>query len=390
MNIDSEFIIIGGGIAGLTAAIGLQSLDYEFKIFEKSKQLKGIGAGFGLAANAMRAFDLLGIKNDIEKIGFYTTSYNILDHKGNVLLSPDTKTIAQQYDQDNFTIHRADLHLFLLSQIDSEKIHLAKNATHFQKKGEIISVFFDDDTSYTCKYLLIADGVKSPLRQQLLPHSTPRYAGYTCWRATIDNSSIQLKVGSETWGKNGRFGMTPLINNRIYWYACVNSNANNSIYRKYTVADLENHFKTYHTPIPTILSETKNEDLIWNDIIDIKPLKNLAYGNILLMGDAGHATTPNLGQGACQAIEDVAVLIDELKKKQTVVKAFQNFEKRRLSRTRYITNTSKQIGEVAQWDNSFMITLRNSIMKVLPANIAQHSLKKLLSVDFMNINNKNI
>lgn len=385
MNIETEFAIIGGGVAGLTAGIGLRQLGREFIVFEQAKELKGIGAGFGLAANAMQALELLGLKNDVEKIGFYTNSFNILDQHGRILLAPDTKKLSSQYNQDNFTIHRADLHLYLLSQIPSNKIALDKKALRFEKQESGITVYFDDESTVTCQYLLIADGVKSALRQQLLPHSTPRYSGYTCWRATIDNSSIQLEKGSETWGTKGRFGMTPLVGNRIYWYACVNSTANNPLYKNYTVEDLTQHFKDYHVPIPTILAATKNEDLIWNDIIDIKPLAHLAYENILLLGDAGHATTPNMGQGACQALEDVAVLIDELKDNKLIPQAFRNFEQRRLKRTKYITDTSKRIGEVSQWSNPIMVAFRNKLMKLLPPQVAQSGLARLLSEDFMKI-----
>lgn len=382
----TEFAIIGGGVAGLAAAIGLQSINSDFVLFEQSELLKGIGAGFGLAANAMQALDYLGLKEDIQKIGQHVRSYNILDQHGNILLAPDTDSLQQQYNQDNFTIHRADLHEYLLSKIPQEKVILKKRAVKFEKKSDYITIHFEDSQQHNCRYLIIADGIKSPLRQQLLPQSTPRYSGYTCWRATIDNSIIQLDKGSETWGKSGRFGLTPLVNNRIYWYACVNSTPNNATFKNYTIEDLAKHFKDYHPIIPEVLRHTRNEDLIWNDIIDIKPLKHLAYDNILLIGDAGHATTPNMGQGACQALEDVAVLIDELKRKHEVKKAFISFEKRRLARTKYITDTSKFIGEVAQWDNPLLIATRNFILKHSPSKWSQRSLEKLLKVNFMELN----
>lgn len=383
---NSEFAIIGGGVAGLSAAIGLQSINSDFMLFEQSALVKGIGAGFGLAANAMQALDFLGLKEDIEKIGHHVSTYNILDQQGNILLAPDTNALSEQYKQDNFTIHRADLHHYLHSKIPVEKIVLNKRAIKFTQQKDLIRLYFEDGTQHECRYLIIADGVKSPLRQQLIPSSAPRYAGYTCWRATIDNSDIKLNKGSETWGKAGRFGMTPLVGNRVYWYACINAPAQSSKFKNYTISNLIEHFKDYHTPIPQILAQTKDKDLIWNDIIDIKPLQNLAYANILLIGDAGHATTPNMGQGACQALEDVAVLIDELGHKEDVIAAFQSFEKRRLARTKYITETSKFIGEVAQWENKPLVFLRNTILKKLPSKFTQRDLQKLLSVDFMKIN----
>ena len=385
MKVDSEFTIIGAGVAGLTAGYALQSIGRTYTIFEQSKAIRGIGAGFGLAANAMQAFELLGLRSEIEQIGHHLNSYNILDTKGNILFTPDTDSLSHNYQQRNFAIHRADLHQYLLSKVD--QVQLGKRALKFEEKAGIISIYFEDGIKHTTRYLIIADGVKSILRQQLIPSSKPRYSGYTCWRATISNAEIKLQKGSETWGKDGRFGLTPLVNDRIYWYACINSSEQNSIYKNYKVNDLYNHFKAYHSPIPEVLLQTKDEDLLWNDIIDIAPIKHFAYGNILLIGDAAHATTPNMGQGACQAIEDVAVLIEEIERNKDVCLAFQNFEKRRLARTKYITKNSKRIGDIAQLDNSLLIAGRNAIMRIMPQKLAQYPIDKLLSIDFMKIKN---
>ncbi|MEN5235689.1 FAD-dependent monooxygenase [Sphingobacterium faecium] len=378
-----RFTIIGGGVAGLTAAIGLNKIGIQASIFESAKILAGIGAGFGLAANAIQALDYLDLKDGVIPLGHYLENYNILDEQGKILASPETRKISAQYEQDNFAIHRADLHQFLLQQINITDLHLGKRAFKVEEDKAGIAVFFEDGTIHKTDYLIVADGVKSQLRQQLIPHSAPRYAGYTCWRATIDNAHINLKTGFETWGSKGRFGMTPLVGNKIYWYACINAEPNSAQYSNYTIEDLRLNFVHYHDPIPKVLAETKDEQLIWNDIIDIKPLKHLALGNILFIGDAGHATTPNMGQGACQAIEDVAVLVDELKKTKDVKLAFKHFEQRRLKRTRYITETSWTIGKIAQWQNPISIMARNTLMTILPEKIKQHQLKTLLGVDFM-------
>lgn len=380
-----RFTIIGGGVAGLTAAIGLNKIGIQATIFESAKALKGIGAGFGLAANAIQALEYLELKAGVIPLGHYLENYNILDKRGRILAAPETKTISDKYEQDNFAIHRADLHQFLLAQIEHENLHLGKRALKIEYREGEIDIFFEDGTIHQTDYLIIADGVNSRLRQQLIPGSAPRYAGYTCWRATIDNANINLSTGSETWGNKGRFGMTPLVGNKIYWYACINSPAHNKVFSRYTIKDLQQNFASYHDPITSVLAETNDQQLIWNDIIDIKPLKNLAFGNILFIGDAGHATTPNMGQGACQAIEDVAVLIDELKKTTDVALAFQIFEKRRLKRTRYITETSWSIGKVAQWENPISIIIRDTLMRILPEEVKQYKLKKLLSVDFMKL-----
>ncbi len=106
----------------------------------------------------------------------------------------------------------------------------------------------------------------------------------------------------------------PLAHNKIYWFACINAKAQDEKIKAFRVADLAAHFKDFHAPIPQILQETKDEHLLWNNINDLQPIHQFAFGNIVLIGDAGHATTPNMGQGACQAIEDAIVLADELSK----------------------------------------------------------------------------
>ena len=119
-----RFTIIGGGVAGLTAAIGLNKIGIQATIYESAKALKGIGAGFGLAANAIQALEYLELKAGVIPLGHYLENYNILDKQGRILAAPETKTISDKYEQDNFAIHRADLHQFLLAQIEYENLHL--------------------------------------------------------------------------------------------------------------------------------------------------------------------------------------------------------------------------------------------------------------------------
>jgi len=86
-----------------------------------------------------------------------------------------------------------------------------------------MTIHFQDGTQHTAEYVLVADGIHSAVRRQLLPHSTPRYAGYTYWRAVINNPGLALAMATETWGAAGRVGIVPLANNQIYWFACINA-----------------------------------------------------------------------------------------------------------------------------------------------------------------------
>ncbi|MCB0711965.1 MAG: FAD-dependent monooxygenase [Ignavibacteriae bacterium] len=377
-----QVTILGGGIAGLTTAIALNNLGIETVVFEAAHQIKGVGAGLGLGANAIMGFERLGIRDEVIARGRVLPSFAILDQEGKPITVTDTAQVSAKYGVDNFTIHRAELHQLLLSKLDPKTVHTGKRGVQVEQSQDSVEVTFDDGSTVATNFLIVADGVHSAIRQKLLPNTAPRYAGYTCWRSVIDKGDLNLSSSSETWGSKGRFGIVPLAKDKVYWFACINAPRNSEHFRNYRRNDLLNNFGDYHEPIPSILKKTKDEELLWNDIIDVEPLPNYAFGRVLLIGDAAHATTPNMGQGACQAIEDAVVLANELEANRDVLQAFSNFEKRRLKRTHYITNTSWKLGKVAQLANPFFASLRNSLFRILPSSINQKQLERLYDVDF--------
>ena len=382
LNRKMKYAILGGGIAGLTTAIALQKIGIYAQVFEAAADIKPLGAGLLLAANAVQAYERLGIAQKIVQRGRSLPDFAILDEQGRTISQADAAAISRKYGLHNFSIHRADLHEALLAELSPWQITTGKRAIGFEKNDGEITIRFQDGTSVTTEHLIVADGIHSPVRRQLLPDSAPRYAGYTCWRAVIDAGDLELSAATETWGTEGRFGIVPLTGNRIYWFACLNAAENDTRLSHYTVEDLKRHFGHYHAPVAEILSKTKDSDLIWNDIIDLKPIDRFAFGNILLIGDAAHATTPNLGQGACQAIEDAVVLADELKKNSIPEAAFRTFEQRRLKRTRYIVNNSAALGKIAQLSNPVLAAARNTLFRLLPASINERQMRTLYKVDF--------
>ena len=371
--------ISGGGIAGLAAAIALKNIGIESVIFEASKQMLPVGAGLGLGINAMMAFRELGIYDNIVKAGRTLQSFTIFDQTGKQI----SKTSFNSTDSiGNFTIHRAKLHEVLLSGIDPSSVRTDKRIKDIEISDNAIKLLFEDGSSHISDYLIAADGINSQIRQKLLPDVSPGYAGYTCWRAVVDCHSLNINETSETWGANGRFGIVPLAENSVYWFACVNAKAFDPVMSKYKTEDLYNRFKNYHAPIPEILRLTEDKDLIHNDISDIKPLNKFSFGRTVLIGDAAHATTPNMGQGACQAIEDAVVLGQCIVENPDFEAAFKMFEERRLKRTKWITDTSRKIGRIAQLENPILISLRNALMRSVPSSVGERQLRELANTDF--------
>jgi 2-polyprenyl-6-methoxyphenol hydroxylase-like FAD-dependent oxidoreductase len=377
-----NIVILGAGIGGLTTAIALKKQGLPVVVYEAAPEIRAVGAGLVLAANAIKAFRKLEIDQAVMAEGRLLDAFSIKDEKGKVITHTDSLAASEKYGADNFTIHRANLHQVLMSFLSPEEVQTNKGCTGFERKEGGLLLHFSDGSSSRADYLIGADGIHSAVRQQLVPGSRARYAGYTCWRAVIDNPSPDLHETTETWGPRGRFGIAPLAHGQLYWFACVQAPENDAHRRHYTVTDLLDQFGGYHDPIPTILEATKNEDLIWNDIADLAPLPRYAYGNILLIGDAGHATTPNLGQGACQAVEDAVILAGEIEKAGSLPAAFQAFEKKRLARTHYVINQSRRLGAVAQVQHKWVGALRNTLIRLLPDYVRERQLDKILRVDF--------
>lgn len=376
-----KFAVLGGGIGGLTLAIALQRKNIDVTVYESAPQWKPLGAGVGLAGNAVRAFREIGIEQDVLAAGKVIRQVVIRNPKGKVLISTDSEEVSRRFGVvNNFAIHRADLHHALISRLKPDTVQLDKSCIDFEQKSDGVTISFRDGTKAHADYLIAADGVHSVARKKLLSNVETRYAGYTCWRGVIDDlpNGFDQDETSETWGQGTRFGIVPLTKNRVYWFACVNAGANDPMMRSLAPTDLLTFFGDYHAPVPELIKRTSK--VIWNDIIDIEPLAKFAFDRVVLIGDAAHATTPNLGQGACMAIEDAVVLANLIESQADATEAFRMFEGKRIRRTTKIVNDSWQLGKMAQWENPFMTSLRNMAISLVPKSMADSQFKFIYDV----------
>jgi 2-polyprenyl-6-methoxyphenol hydroxylase-like FAD-dependent oxidoreductase len=273
------------------------------------------------------------------------------------------------------------LHRALLKNIPSSKIITNKKAIDCSQTEAGVTIYFEDGSSANGSAAIIADGIHSAIRKKYLPDSVPRYSGYTCWRGVVHNKWNLTRHAVEVWGAQGRFGYVPVGNNLVYWFACKNAPFKDAAMSKLLSNELAANFTSYAQPIPDIIASTPDKDLIWSDIIDLKPINRFAFDRVLLIGDAGHATTPNLGQGACQAMEDALCVSEMLESNSDdLVAAFRAFEKERIPRTHYIVNTSYWLGKLAQLENRFLIGIRNAVFRLTPSRVNQKQMEKVLDI----------
>jgi 2-polyprenyl-6-methoxyphenol hydroxylase-like FAD-dependent oxidoreductase len=380
----AKILIIGGGIGGLCTAYALQQRGLDVKLYEAVGEFQSPGAGLGVGANALKALDRLGLKEQVMEHSKILHKMIILSAEGKPITETDSLMVSERFGTDNVTIHRADLLSVLRNALKPGTIVLNKRCVDFVQEQDGVTVSFEDGETIRSNALVAADGIGSSFRRNVVPSSTPRYAGYTCWRAVISDPGIRIDdlVATETWGPSGRFGIVPLAGGKIYWFACVKAKARNARIASYGIKDLLSIFKDYHRPIPQIIQATDEQSLIHNDILDIKPILQYAFGRIVLLGDAAHATTPNLGQGAGQAMEDAYVLARCLDTAGDIVTAFKEYERKRVDRTRKIIKMSKQIGQIAQLENKWLIRLRNAVLMQIPPSVNMKRFEFLYDVDW--------
>ncbi|WP_298485809.1 FAD-dependent monooxygenase [uncultured Maribacter sp.] len=361
------FDIIGAGIGGLTTAIALERKGIKTRIFEQAGEIKQVGAGIILANNAMQVYDKLGLRNIIEKNGNPISSMSITKKNLKPLSRIDLSDFEQKYNTKNIAIHRGTLQQILIKELKTTKIYLNHKLTKIEKNENDYDLKFSNGGKIKSVYVIGADGLNSMVRETIFPTTSIRKANQICWRGITDYK-LPKKYGNElneAWGKTERFGFVQIAENKVYWYALKAFKEDNN---EFSVKDLNAYFKDYNTIIKDLVKATNKEKIHTAEISDLKPTNIWYKENVCLIGDSAHATTPNMGQGACQAIEDAYVLTECLEK-YDVDKAFLEYQKIRLPKAHQIVKSSWMVGKMAHFSNPILIGLRNLMLQVTPASV---------------------
>ena len=369
--------IIGAGIGGLTTALTLRPRGLNVNSFESSAEIKPVGAGIILANNAMQVFQKLGIQDKIEKAGNKISFMKITDSQLRSLSVVNLSEYEQKYNVSNIAIHRGELQKILVDEIGFDNINLSKRLSKIEK-AELFKLTFEDNSIIESKLVIGADGIKSIVRNQLFEKGSLRNPNQICWRGIceIDLPQKYHTELNEAWGKGKRFGFVKISEKKVYWYALANS-------KNIATSDmnLKEFFSAFHSDILNIISATKKEQIIVSDIFDLKPIDKWQGENVCLIGDAAHATTPNLGQGACQAIEDAYVLGKLLDNGMAIENTFKAYENLRRKKAYTIVNTSWTVGKMAHIENSFGIWLRNFAMKNMPKSANKKQMDMIFNLN---------
>ncbi len=374
MDID----IIGAGIGGLTTAIALEQKGIKTRIFEQADKIKPVGAGVILANNAMQVYENLGLRKIIEENGNHISSMNITKANLNLMSKVDLSFFEKKHKVRNIAIHRGTLQQILMNELKSTDLNLNHHITSVEPNDNGYALMFENGEQIQSSTLIGADGLNSVVRQNLFPNSVIRNAKQICWRGVTD-FKLPIKYKNElneAWGKKDRFGFVQIAENKVYWYALKSFKKDKD---EFLVNDIETYFSNYHPIVNEIIDSTKEEQINTVEISDLKPTNIWHKENVCLIGDAAHAMTPNLGQGACQAIEDAYILSMCLHKYDENI-AFKEFQKLRLPKAHQVVKASWILGELAHLSNPILIGIRNQLIRLAPSSLNRKQSEQIFQI----------
>jgi 2-polyprenyl-6-methoxyphenol hydroxylase-like FAD-dependent oxidoreductase len=357
-----KMIIAGGGIGGMTAALALHRAGVAVTIFERAPAFAEVGAGMSLWPNATSVLHALGVLEQVVARGETVTHFN--------LQRPDGQTIStismDGFSTPSLCIHRADLHQVLHHSLPSLCLETNQTIQSFRQGAGAVTVRFGSGLEARADGLIGADGINSAVRSQIHGTTKPIYRGYCIWRGIAPDTGATVRGHiSETWGAGQRFGIMPMGRGRICWYATRNGPPLQPDAPEGRKGEIQELFQDWHHPIPALIAATNPADIIKSDARDRKPLRKWGEGCVTLLGDAAHPITPNVGQGACMAIEDAACLAKLLSGTTDVAAAFRSYESRRRPRTAFVARQARRIGMIGQWEHPWIVKGRNFITRLV-------------------------
>lgn len=356
-------LIVGGGIGGLTAAVAFHQRGWQVEVLERAPRFTEIGAGLSIQPNGLRALDTLGLGEALRIGGAAGPPLGIRRRQGSWLIRNDIGDLERRFGRWA-VVHRAALVDLLRAALPAAALRPGTAVRQVDSAGTVVH----DGGASTADLVVGADGVHSVTRRSVWPQAPgPRYVGYTTWRLLAPSPSVSASV--ETWGRGRRFGQVPMPDGRVYCYLMANAAPGS----RTGLARLREQFAGWHDPIPALLAGAHEDSVLQHDTYELPALTTYVSGKVALLGDAAHAMTPNLGQGACQALEDAVTLaaaVDTL----GVPAGLREYDRLRRPRTQMIARLSHRVGAPAHWTFPPLTALRDAALPLLPSALFGRSI----------------
>ncbi|OTR97781.1 monooxygenase [Acinetobacter pittii] len=309
-------VIIGAGMGGLTTGIVLKKFGHQVRIFEQTEKILPVGAAISLWSNGVKCLNYLGLTDKIAKLGGQMDDLAYVDGlTGDVMTQFSLLPLIEEVGQRPYPVARADLQNMLMDEFGRDQIYLGKKMVSLEDKADYVEVHFADGSSTEADLLIGADGTHSLTRAYVLGQQVQRrYAGYVNWNGLVEISEDLAPAQQWTTyvGEGKRASLMPVADGKFYFFLDVPLPAgldnNRDEYKKL----LKQYFVDWCQPVQQLIERLDPQKTNRVEIHDIEPFTQFYKGRVVILGDAAHSTTPDIGQGGCQAMEDAIYLARSL------------------------------------------------------------------------------
>jgi 2-polyprenyl-6-methoxyphenol hydroxylase-like FAD-dependent oxidoreductase len=370
---DLPFIIAGGGIGGLCAALALAKSGIHVKVLERAPEVGEIGFGIQIAPNGYAMLERLGVAAALDPYSFYPDALILVDAMNGEELTRINlgDRFQARYKHRYFVIHRRDLHGVLLDACRRQETLVleegGKEVTDYEDHGDRVTVNCADGSSYEGRAMIGVEGLRSPTRARIVPDQGPRPSGHVVYRGLTKIEDIHDKSYINSMVIYGGPGCHA-VQYRLRGGTVMNNVATivspSFRHGQTDYGGTDELFAAFEKCAANVreLTGYLSLDRKWA-LHDLQPATNWTSGNVTLLGDAAHATLQYLAQGAVMAMEDAVVLASELGKHgDDVNAAFMAYQAQRLNRTARVTTTARLFGEIIHASEGARL-LRNELVR---------------------------
>ena len=307
-----EIAIIGAGMGGLTTGIALKKFGHRVTIYEQAEQILPVGAAISLWSNGVKCLNYLGLTEQVAKLGGQMNDLAYIDGlNGEVMTQFSLAPLIEEVGQRPYPVSRAELQNMLMDAFGRQDIQLGKRMVSIEDKGQHVEIGFQDGSTASAALLIGADGTHSMTRQYVLGKQVERrYAGYVNWNGLVEISEDLAPAQQWTTfvGEGKRASLMPVAEHRFYFFFDVPLPAGLENQRSEYKTLLKQYFSGWCPQVQRLIDSIDEQKTNRVEIHDIEPFTQFYKGRVVILGDAAHSTTPDIGQGGCQAMEDAVYL----------------------------------------------------------------------------------